>query len=64
MDCAPQYEFFSPHIGVLYGKYDLLDRLHVRSAKCAPRLWPRPASTRRARITVDDVLSQLYERVG
>jgi selenocysteine lyase/cysteine desulfurase len=36
MDCAPQYKFYGPHIGVLYGKYDLLDRLHAYKVRPAP----------------------------
>jgi cysteine desulfurase family protein (TIGR01976 family) len=36
--CSP-YKFFGPHLGVMYGKYDLLDRLRaykVRPAKDTP----------------------------
>jgi selenocysteine lyase/cysteine desulfurase len=37
MDCAPQYKFFGPHIGVLYGKCDLLDRLRAYKVRPAPK---------------------------
>ena len=40
MDCAPQYKFYGPHIGVLYGKYDLLDRLQAYKVRSAPKLPP------------------------
>jgi selenocysteine lyase/cysteine desulfurase len=36
MYCAPQYKFYGPHIGVLYGKYDLLDRLRAYKVRPAP----------------------------
>ena len=36
MNCASQYKFFGPHIGVLYGKYDLLDRLRAYKVRPAP----------------------------
>jgi hypothetical protein len=36
MDCAPQYKFYGPHIGVLYGKYDLLERLQAYKVRPAP----------------------------
>jgi cysteine desulfurase family protein (TIGR01976 family) len=31
------YKFFGPHIGVLYGKYDLLDRLQAYKVRPAPK---------------------------
>jgi cysteine desulfurase family protein (TIGR01976 family) len=34
------YKFFGPHIGVLYGKYDLLDRLNAYKVRPAPKLPP------------------------
>jgi pimeloyl-ACP methyl ester carboxylesterase len=34
--CASQYKFYGSHIGVLYGNYDLLDRL--RAYKVRPEL--------------------------
>ena len=36
MNCDSQYKFFGPHIGVLYGKYDLLDRLQAYKVRPAP----------------------------
>jgi len=33
---ASSYKFFGPHIGVLYGKYDLLDRLGAYKVRPAP----------------------------
>ena len=36
MYCASQYKFFGPHIGVLYGRYDLLDRLRAYKVRPAP----------------------------
>jgi selenocysteine lyase/cysteine desulfurase len=39
VNCARYYKFFGPHVGVLYGRYDLLDRLRaykVRPAKDKP----------------------------
>jgi len=31
------YKFFGPHMGVLYGKYDLLDRLNAYKVRPAPK---------------------------
>ena len=36
MDCAPQGKFYGPHLGVLYWKYDLLDRLRAYKVRPAP----------------------------
>jgi selenocysteine lyase/cysteine desulfurase len=36
VNCDSQYKFFGPHMGVLYGKYDLLDRLHAYKVRPAP----------------------------
>jgi selenocysteine lyase/cysteine desulfurase len=36
MHCAPQYKFYGSHMGVLYGRYDLLDRLHAYKVRPAP----------------------------
>ncbi|MBL7199133.1 MAG: aminotransferase class V-fold PLP-dependent enzyme [Anaerolineae bacterium] len=36
MYCAPQYKFYGPHMGVLYGKYELLDRLRAYKVRPAP----------------------------
>lgn len=30
------YKFFGPHLGILYGRYDLLDRLHAYRVRPAP----------------------------
>ena len=44
LDCdllaCSAYKFFGPHIGVLYGKYDLLDRLQAYKVRPAPKLPP------------------------
>jgi cysteine desulfurase family protein (TIGR01976 family) len=41
LDCdflvASSYKFFGPHMGVLYGKYDLLDRLTAYKVRPAPQ---------------------------
>jgi cysteine desulfurase family protein (TIGR01976 family) len=34
------YKFFGPHAGVLYGRYDLLDRLHAYRVRPAPATPP------------------------
>jgi selenocysteine lyase/cysteine desulfurase len=34
VSCDPHYKFFGPHLGVLYGRYDLLD--HLRAYKVRP----------------------------
>jgi len=49
VNCASQYKFMGPHIGVLYGKYDLLDRLRAYKVRPAPD--DRRASTRQGRKT-------------
>ena len=36
VNCAPQYEFYGPHMGALYGRYDLLDRLRAYKVRPAP----------------------------
>jgi selenocysteine lyase/cysteine desulfurase len=36
VNCDSQYKFYGPHLGVLYGKYDLLDRLHAYKVRPAP----------------------------
>jgi hypothetical protein len=36
MYCASQHKFFGPHLGVLYGKHDLLDRLRAYKVRPAP----------------------------
>ena len=36
MYCASQYKFFDPHMGVLYGRYDLLDHLRAYKVRPAP----------------------------
>ena len=36
MNCDSQYKFMGPQIGVLYGKYDLLDRLRAYKVRPAP----------------------------
>lgn len=33
---ASAYKFFGPHVGVLYGRYGLLDRLHAYKVRPAP----------------------------
>ncbi|MFZ2098005.1 MAG: aminotransferase class V-fold PLP-dependent enzyme, partial [Anaerolineales bacterium] len=43
------YKFFGPHMGVLYGKYDLLDKLTAYKVRPAPKT--RRASSRPARAT-------------
>ena len=42
---ASAYKFFGPHEGILYGRYDLLERLR------AYKVRPAPASSRRVRRT-------------
>jgi cysteine desulfurase family protein (TIGR01976 family) len=37
---ASAYKFFGPHLGVLYGKYELLDRLHAYKVRPAPKAPP------------------------
>lgn len=34
------YKFFGPHVGVLYGRYDLLDELHAYRVRPAPAAPP------------------------
>ena len=36
MNCDLQYKFYGPHLGVLCGKYDLLDRLQAYKVRPAP----------------------------
>ena len=36
VNCDSQYKFWGPHLGVLYGKYELLDRLHAYKVRPAP----------------------------
>jgi selenocysteine lyase/cysteine desulfurase len=36
VNCDSQYKFMGPHQGVLYGKYDLLDRLRAYKVRPAP----------------------------
>ena len=36
MNCDSHYKFYGPHLGVLYGKYDLLDRLRAYKVRPAP----------------------------
>ena len=40
VSCDSQYKFVGPHIGVLYGKYDLLDRQR------GYKVWPAPGYPR------------------
>ena len=44
LDCdllaCSAYKFYGPHMGVLYGKYDLLDRLQAYKVRPAPALPP------------------------
>ncbi|KAA3646682.1 MAG: cysteine desulfurase-like protein [Chloroflexi bacterium] len=37
--CSP-YKFFGPHLGVLYGRYDLLESLNAYKVRPAPKLPP------------------------
>ena len=32
---VPQYKFFGPHVGVLYGRYELLDRIQAYKVRPA-----------------------------
>jgi selenocysteine lyase/cysteine desulfurase len=36
VNCDSQYKFWGPYLGVLYGKYDLLDRLWAYKVRPAP----------------------------
>ena len=36
VNCDSQYKFMGPHLGVLYGKYELLDRLQAYKVRPAP----------------------------
>jgi selenocysteine lyase/cysteine desulfurase len=36
VNCDSQYKFWGPHIGVLYGKYNLLSRLRAYKVRPAP----------------------------
>jgi selenocysteine lyase/cysteine desulfurase len=36
VNCASHDKFFGPHQGVLYGRYDLLDRLRAYRARPGP----------------------------
>jgi selenocysteine lyase/cysteine desulfurase len=36
VNCDSHYKFYGPHLGVLYGKYDLLDRLRAYKVRPAP----------------------------
>jgi selenocysteine lyase/cysteine desulfurase len=36
LHCALHYKFFGPHMGVLYGRYDLLDQLTAYRVRPAP----------------------------
>jgi selenocysteine lyase/cysteine desulfurase len=36
VNCDPQYKFYGPHMGALYGRYDLLDRLRAYKVRPAP----------------------------
>src|SRR5512133_592255 len=44
LDCdflvCSAYKYFGPHAGVLYGRYELLDRLHAYRVRPAPALPP------------------------
>ncbi len=44
LDCdflvCSAYKFFGPHVGLLYGKYDLLDRLNAYQVRPAPKTPP------------------------
>lgn len=42
--CSP-YKFFGPHLGVLWGRYDLLDRLHTYKVRPAGELPPQKFET-------------------
>lgn len=39
------YKFFGPHIGILYGRYDLLDELKAYKVRPAPKLPPEKFET-------------------
>lgn len=39
------YKFYGPHLGVLYGKYDLLDRLHAYKVRPAENTPPHKFET-------------------
>ena len=49
LDCdflvCSAYKFFGPHVGVLYGKYELLDRLKAYKVRPAPSLPPEKWET-------------------
>ena len=34
------YKFFGPHLGILYGRYDLLESLNAYKVRPAPKLPP------------------------
>ena len=40
MYCVLQYKFFGPHAGILYGKYELLDKLFAYKVRPAPNELP------------------------
>jgi selenocysteine lyase/cysteine desulfurase len=42
---VPQYKFFAPHLGVLYGRYELLDRLQAYKVRPAEDVPPHKFET-------------------
>ncbi|MGA7194632.1 MAG: aminotransferase class V-fold PLP-dependent enzyme [Anaerolineales bacterium] len=40
MNCAPQYKFFGPHAGILYGKHELLKKLFAYKVRPATNHLP------------------------
>ncbi len=40
MNCAPQYKFFGPHAGILYGKQELLEKLFAYKVRPATNHLP------------------------
>lgn len=75
LDCdllaCSAYKFFGPHIGVLYGKYDLLDRLVAYKVRPAPQDPPGKYETGTQNhegiagtLAAVDYLAQIGEQYG
>ena len=45
MNCGPTYKFFGPHLGTLYGRYQLLDRLQAYKVRPAEDVPPHKFET-------------------
>ena len=54
---VPKYNFFGPHLGVLYGRYELLDQLQAYKVRPAEDIPPHKFETGTKGLSDNSLLS-------